>query len=212
MLQESSLEKTFREDKEHRDAAVAAAKKKELDEKAEEKRMEKIIFPYLDSLRDQLIEKNILSFWSFPDRSGFEKLKGLSHDDIKKLIKSDIDKYKNRNIAEFNIDFFHDDKADSYQKQAKIHIVVKILLVVITDKGKLDYKAGTELDFHWTGEDFKITKFSLKLLRRLLIAVDQRLLKGVSLMSTGMPLSYIIKDAKKIRLDLSDVLTPLAGL
>ena len=61
-------------------------KNKELEDT---KRAAKIIVPYLKLLEQQLDDKH-LSFWTFPDRAGFKKIKQTNFQEIQKLVKSDV--------------------------------------------------------------------------------------------------------------------------
>jgi hypothetical protein len=62
--------------------------------------------------------------------------------------------------------------------------------------------------FVWKTEDFKTTKFSFKLLEEIMRPVYNVKYDCTSLM--GFQISDVIKDLKKNKVDLSDILKPLA--
>lgn len=69
----------------------------------EQERIDEIIENHLNSLDKQLKEKKLFSFWVFPDKKSFKKLNKMNSTDVQKMIKKDVDKYKNRKIAKISI-------------------------------------------------------------------------------------------------------------
>lgn len=206
---ESNLQRISREFDEKKAQDLAAEKQRLLDADEEKKRMESIVYPYLDNLKDQMDEKNVLWFWAFPDRSGFKKYKNLSYDEMQTYIKKNPEKYANRKIANFSLIMYHRSKDTSY-KEAGILFGVGIVMYPIKLNGDLDKKKAWGCDFMWTLKDFKLTKFSLKLLERVMIALADKKMTCTSL--TGFPISYIIQEFKKLKYNFDDCLSPLAGL
>ena len=211
--QEDRYDRIKREGREQRAQEIEDKKQKELDRITEEKRLEKITIPYVENLKEQLLEKNLIYFWTFPDRSGFTKYQDLSVGGMQKFLYSNVDKYKNRLVASFRIIFCKDNGSGLFdQSKKKMRIIINIGVFEIDKNGKLGGKDNFwGLDFHWTDKDFKTTKFSFKLMHRLLIPVSEELLTGISLFSTGLPITQILEQAKKLKLNLNDALTPLAG-
>lgn len=64
-------------------------------------------------------------------------------------------------------------------------------------------------DMAWKLDDFKTTKFSFKLLEIIYREVESKRKICPSLL--GIPLTRIIEDLKKRRVDFSDTLKPLKG-
>ena len=206
---ESSFNKRLREGREQDKKEIEDKKQKELARIAEEKRMDKLIIPYLDNLQEQLVEKNLLHFWTFPDESGFIKYKNIKFKDIQKFINKDIDKNINRNIASISILFYHNDNPTSMYRLENIYMKVSIAVFPIDNDGIFNGKnKAWGADFIWYQDDFKITKFSFKLTKVILNPVGN----GKRYPSIlGIPLTYIVNDLKKMSIDFGDTLAPLAG-
>jgi hypothetical protein len=62
----------------------------------------------------------------------------------------------------------------------------------------------------WKTEDFATTKFSFKLAEEIMRPVVDEKFDCTSLM--GFQITDVIKDLKKIKVDLSDILKPLANV
>jgi hypothetical protein len=207
---ENTLAKTIREYKEKEKREAEEKKQKEIDDKKENARKEEIIIPYLEKLDKQLNEKNLGSFWTFPDRSSFKKING-SFEKIEKMVKKDLDKYANRQIAYFAIRSFHKSKKDSLLRQYGTLLGVKMSIFHIDSEGNLDGDhKPTGCDYMWTDEDFKTTKFSFKLLERLMHPVAEHKIKCTSIF--GFHISFIIKKMERLGVDFSDILNPLANV
>ena len=207
--QEDRYDRIKREGREQRSHEAQDKKQKELDRIAEEKRMDKLIIPYLDNLQEQLVEKNLLQFWTFPDEPGFIKHKDIKFKDIQKFINKDIDKNINRNIASISILFYHNDKPTSMYRLENIYMKVSIAVFPIDNIGIFNGKnKAWGADFIWYQDDFKITKFSFKLTKVILNPVGN----GKRYPSIlGIPLTYVVNDLKKMGIDFGDTLDPLPG-
>lgn len=207
---ETPLAKIVRLRKEKEADAIKEAKQKELDRVAEEKRMEKLVIPYLDHLQEQIVEKELLSFWTFPDEPGFKKIKNMTVKQMQAFINKNIDKYKNRNVALISISFNHHDKPTSIMRKAGFYFALDISIFPIDKHGILN---GADdawgADISWKLEDFKTTKFSFKLLETILNPVAKRVRIFTSLL--GFPATYVIDELKKIKIKFDKVLKPLPG-
>jgi hypothetical protein len=207
---ENTLAKTIREYKEKEKREAEEKKQKEIDDKKEKARKAGVIYPYLEKLDKQLDEKNIGDFWTFPDRSGFKKING-SFEKIEKMVKKDLDKYANRQIAYFTIYSFHKSKETGMHRKAGIWLGVTMAIFHIDKNGNLrGANQPTGCDYMWTDEDFKTTKFSFKLLERLMHPVAEHKIKCTSIF--GFHISFIIKKMEKLGVDFSDILNPLANV
>lgn len=205
---ESVYDRVMRESREKEAAEAVALIKKENEQKADDARVHKLILKHLDDLQDQIEEKNLLSFWTFPDQSGFKKVKGLTYDKMQKLIFSDTDKYKNRKICNISISFFHNDPDTHVFRKAGIYLNVSIDVIPIEADGTMSEKPWGG-DMCWELDDFKTTKFSFKLIEIIYREVESKRKIFPSLL--GISVTRIIKDLEKQGVDFEGVLKPLKG-
>jgi hypothetical protein len=208
---ESNAMRRFREMNEASAKAANDAKDKILFEKNEKIRIRKIILPYLDSLYEQLEKKDLFSFWTFPDRKGFKKIHHTGYFDLQYMIDENPDMYKNRTIVEVNMRTYHDESVGSSYEELGVMLGISIGIFYIDKHGVFNGDNNSYgLDFTWHYEDFKITKFSFKLLEKIIQLVVARKVYGVALI--GMQLEEVIERLKKVKVSLNDVLSPLAGV
>lgn len=210
---ETILERVVREREEKEKKERKNKKQKEIDRLKEIERCKSIVMPYLDNLEEQINNKKAWSFWTFPDRSGFKKLKDMSPKEMQNIINEDPEKYKNRRLAYISMMTYHRDTDPTlFTVKLGILFAVGISIRCIDDKGVLSKKSGDcwGCDFRWTLDDFKTTKFSFKLIEKIMIPVAEKRKTCTSL--TGTDITDIIKDLEKKKYDFSDVLKPLAGL
>ena len=212
VIEEDSLDKRIRLRKEKRVKEASDAKQKIVDDANEQKRMENIIFPYLDKLSESLKEKKSFTFWTFPDRSGFKKIKNYDYKEIQKFLDKDPGKYADRNIIHFSIITYHRSNDDSKYsfKTMGTFLGVSILVNPIDKNGKMKNVGSWGGKFIWKAKDFKITKLSFKLLERIMEIVVSDHMSFASL--TGTNITDLLIDFKRSGYDLSDVLSPLAGV
>ena len=206
---ETPLAKIIRLRKEKEAKEIKDAKDKALAKIAEEKRLEKLVIPYLDKLQDQIVEKDLLSFWTFLDEPGFKKIKYMSVDNMKKFISKDSERYKNGRVALISMSFHHHDKPNTTIRAAGYYFAVSISVFAIDKNGVLDDSKAWGADLAWGLEDFKTTKFSFKLIETILKPVGKRKATFASLL--GFPITKVINDLKEIKVKFDKVLTPLAG-
>lgn len=207
---ESTFAKVSREMDEAAEKKIQDAKQKEIDKKAEVKRLEKLVIPYLDTLQDQIVEKGLLSFWTFTDEPGFKKIKNMTFEDMQKFINKDIDKYKNKKVVDISILFHHHDKLSDPVRKVGYYLTIGISVFPIDKNGVLNGDDNAwGADLAWRLEDFKTTKFSFKLIETILRPVGKR--KAVFPSLLGFPITSIIEDLKKIKVNFDKVLVPLAG-
>ena len=89
------------------------------------------------------------------------------------------------------------------------HIVINIAVFKIDVDGS--FKDSWGCTFHWKNADFKTTKFSFKLIERILIPVSKKI-KTCSSIASGTSITSLIKDLEKKGINFDDVLNPLAGV
>lgn len=206
---ESTYEERERVRNEKREKEKQKEKQKELDIIAEKEHAIKIITPYMASLDNQLTEKKLNSFWVFPDRSGFKKINGMTFTKMQKFIYQDVDKYKDRKLCKFSIiDYYKDEKKN--KEPNHYWLVVDLTVYHIDDTGNmLDTYENWGCTYAWKDQDFKLTKFSFKLLEKIMYLVVEKKFQNESIL--GIPLTSVIKHLEKKGIDFSD-LSPLAGL
>jgi hypothetical protein len=175
------------------------------DKKIENKNTE-IISDHISKIIKSLKEKKIFSFWTFADRSGFKKIKNMSFKDMQKTMKSDVEKYKNRQICEIKI------MTHSKPNEYGTWLVVGIWAITTDNEANMEGKGVKDngCGIKWTIDDFKVTKFSLKLVEAIMHVIADG--KHSCSSMTGFHIEKILKDLKNKKIDLSDHLSPLAGL
>lgn len=183
----------------------AAAKQKLIDDAKEKKRMESIVIPYIENLEKQLREKESHVFWTFPDRSGFKKIR-TSHKELQKTIYEDIKKYADRKVLAVRV-IPHN---DSWSEKHGVYLNCAVSVYNIDKKGRIigDNKAGCLIG--WKLEDFKISKFSFKLLERIIDPIEKK--KYICNAVIGIPLAFVLKNLEELGYNFDDVLSPLAGV
>ncbi len=168
---------------------------------------------YMDSLHDQLEEKDLWSFWVFPDRSGFIKIKISTEEKFEKIISKEVNKYKNRWVVNIRLaDLHNETDPTSHRVREGIMLMLKINAHLLDENAKIScVRSGRQsCNIAWTVDDFKVTKISFKLIERLMYTM---LKTGRTCpFFTGYPLRDLIEEFEKDGYDFSDVLNPLAGL
>lgn len=206
---ESSYIKRIREGREERAKQAADKIQKEKDEKIEEKRMHKLLIPYLDKLQGQLVEKNLLYFWVYPDQPGFIKHNNLTVSKLQKLFFQDVEKYKNRLIASISIGFYHHDEHKD-KRFKKIYMTTSIEVIHIDKYGKMHgEKEPWGCNMAWYADDFKTTTFSFKLMEIIYRQTAARVIRRTSIF--GFPATDIIHELQEKGQDFGNVLKPLPG-
>jgi hypothetical protein len=165
-----------------------------------------IVREYIDKLDKSLKEKDLQSFWTFADRSGFKKIKNMSFKDMQTALKEDVKKYANRKLCDITIATYPEpDKYGTY-------LLVDILVIFTDDEANMKGKNCTtnSCAFLWSIEDFKLTKFSLKLVEAIMHPIADNIHTCTSF--TGFHVTKVINDLRKKGVDLSDHIIPLPGL
>lgn len=177
-----------------------------INDKSVEDRNTQIISDHIQKLHKSIKEKGIFSFWTFADRTGFKKIKGMSFNDMQKSMKSDTDRYRNRQLCEIKIQTHL--KPDEYGTW----LVVSIWSITTDNMANMEGKAvkNNGCTFKFDESDFRVTKFSFKLLEAIVHVVADGRHSCSSF--TGFHIKKVLKDLKRKKIDLSDYLTPLAGL
>jgi hypothetical protein len=150
----------------------------------------------------------MLSFWTFADRKGFKKFSG-SDKKIDKMLKGDINKYRNRQLAEYVIQFHHNEKENSIFRSNGQWLNVTIRVFNIDNDGvRIGKNKFHECSITWKDADFGVSKFSLKLAEKFLKPLADNKVNCSSIF--GLTLRFVIDHYKeKVGMDFSDVLQPL---
>lgn len=159
---------------------------------------------HLDKI-DTYLEKNkLFSFYYFPDEKGFKnKISG----DIEKIIKKDVDKYKERSVARISICTNHREP-NSLPMKHGILVTIQIIIFKIENNGKLKQFDNNGIVVRWEEDDFNTGKLSFKLIERLMrIVYSKRYSRGSE--SLGTKLSKMVGEIKKKGIPIDDVLEPL---
>lgn len=182
--------------------------------------LEEIITIYLKKLEKQLQEKNLLNFFIFSDN--FNKIIGVTYDNIETFLKQDVKKYANRCICYVNIDpNYKSSKKNVYDKNIWLSVNIKILHI-----GAKCNIIGKKINSHccdiiWQANDFLTTKFTFKLLETIVhILVENNYNYIINpqqyidyrigfIPNSGYTISCIIRDLKIKGHDISTVLSPL---
>jgi hypothetical protein len=210
---ESTLMRISREMNEAAEKTTNDAKDKIKFEKNEKIRIRKIILPYLDNLISQIDEKDLSNFWTFPDRTGFKKLYKQTHSlsELQEILNENLDMYKNRDIVRIKIMPFHGENVGSSYEKIGLMLAVGIVKFYIDKNGIVNGNHDSYgLDFSWRYDDFKISKFSFKLLETIMQIVVNNKLMGPGII--GMSLFNVIKRITAKKIDIKSVLNPLAGV
>lgn len=178
--------------------------------KRPQKEIDDVIKQHLDKLDEKLGDD--IRFWTFPDLKGFKRIPMRTIKEMQEYIKKDVDKYRNRKVCEISIAFRHRSDRDSFCRQHGIWLTASILVMGIDENGNLQGKKNFNnmCAIRWEEEDFRVSKLSFKLLNKIMHLVADDKHKCVDIY--GIPLHKIVADLKKKNIDLSDVLSPLAGI
>ena len=209
-LEEGSLKRRFRIRRENEAKEAKAKIKAEEEAKKEEARKHKIIYKYMTKLAAKLKEDDSTHFWVWADKPGFKKLI-LDYVDVKEALALDPEQYKKRHIAQFQIMLRHDKHGEERLfGDPDTWISVLITVYPLNDKAQLGVLRPNSCIFAWTTDDFKITKFSFKLLEAIMriVAAQELRYEGLS----GNPLSHLLGVLKKRKFKLDHMFKPLAGV
>jgi hypothetical protein len=91
-----------------------------------------------------------------------------------------------------------------------VRLAVGITVFPIDKTGTFVINKSYSCDLSWDDMDFKVTKFSFKLLEKFIEPIVKYRMSYPSII--GTPIRYIIKEIESKKVDLSDVLKPLAGV
>jgi hypothetical protein len=207
---ESIYDRVEREMREKEQKEIDEKKQIEHDRLKEEERKEKIIMKYLTKLDAKFDETQSTHFWSFPDRSGFKKLYATKLE-MEKFLSKTPEKYKNRKIAYFSVSFYHDSPKTSVFRQDGIWMGASVIIYTLDNDAKFSKKKKIwGCRWMWKTDDFKLTKFSFKLLETIMYPISEKITTCESLM--GLPITYVVELLEKKGVDFGDVLQPLANV
>ena len=211
-LEEGSLSRRFKLD-DKKEAKEAKAKiKAEEEAKKETERTDKIIYKYLTKLDQKFKETDTTHFWVWADRSDFKKII-KNKTEMQVTISKNPEKYIGKHIANFSIQLEHKSKGkERLFGDPDRWMSILLELYTIDKNGKISGSNDPFWACHWVWltDDFKITKFSFKLLERIMRIVNTKKVQWPSL--GGFSLHHVIKDIREKKFKIDDVLQPLAGV
>jgi hypothetical protein len=207
---ESPFGKFMREAKEQEIKDLQDKKEKEILALEEKKKNEDIIRIYLDKLQKQLRDKKLTVFHTFPDKPGFKKYTG-GEAFVENFVAKDPAKYANQKIAVFNI-LFHQNKEDSINRSVGNWLTVAMNVFCPNEKGKMRHREYIvhSANYVWRIQDFKITRFTFKLIEAIMHPVVNKKADYTSF--SGLFLSFVISDLEKRGFKMKEFLNPLAGI
>jgi hypothetical protein len=178
--------------------------------KRPQKEIDDVIKQHLDKLEEKLGDDVL--FWTFPDLKGFKRIHMSTLREMQAYIKEDVNKYKNRKVCEISIAFRHRAGRDSFLRKQGIWLTASVLVMGIDENGELRNKKNFNnmCAIRWEEEDFRVSKLTFKLLNEIMHLVAEDKHQCIDLY--GISLHKVIADIKKKNIDLSDVLSPLAGI
>lgn len=175
-------------------------------EKKEKERQQKVITKYLDKLEAQVKEKEIKNFWVFMDAPGFKKISTLNKEDMQIFIFKNPEKFVNRQLAHIRMEFYQNDNS---LKQNGTFLFVAMAVYNIDKQGTLEGDHEAEIcRIIWKANDFKLTKFSLKLIEAMIRPVAAGKVDVISYY--GQTITSVIKKFKDHGVNLYKYCEPLA--
>jgi hypothetical protein len=205
--EESAYAKIKREREEKEAQEEKARKQAEKDAKAEKKRKEAIIFPYLDKLMKKLKDTIGNGYWFFIEKDRIKRIKE-STVEMKEILMNNSKKYAGKYIGKFTVYTYHKDPSDADYRSWGVYMGSQIGIFKVDKDGSIMSTGSWGCHFRWETDDFKLTKFSLKLIERLALALFETRMSCASI--TGMSISWVLQQLEKKGYDFSDVLSPLA--
>ncbi|MGL5934543.1 MAG: hypothetical protein ACRCZI_02855 [Cetobacterium sp.] len=210
---ESSLARRTRERKEREATAKETKKQEEIKAKKEEDRKHKIIYKYVDKLSEKLKEKfnnydgytNGYRIWV--DKPNAKLSKPLNY--YQDLLKKKPEKYKDKRYAEIYVKCYHKEHGKPTLLFRDPDTWIDASIKVFTVKNE-KWVATLACKWTWRTDDFKLSKFSFKLMNKLLDVINKDIYTCGHL--AGEPLSFMIKNMEKRGVDFGDLLQPLANV
>jgi hypothetical protein len=213
---EATIDRISREMDEKEAKDIKEAKDKIINDKLELKRQAGIIRPYLDKLEANLKEKHDDHFWVFADKKVFKKIH-MNTDNMKKMLKDNNEKYKNRPLVEVTIFFHQNEKDTSIHRNSDVWFTVDIITFYLDEKCQLSGSGyngrgnpNGSINIGWKTPDFRITKFTMKFVKELMYRALEAKFNMIAF--GGLSVSRLLKNAAKKGINLDDFLVPLAGV
>lgn len=166
---------------------------------------EQVVHDYMVKLAKTIKEKDLDAFWTFADRSGFKKIKNMTFNEMRDAMKEDIETYKNRQLVHIKIN------THIPSNQHGTHLFVNILVIFTDNEANIKGRSvrTNSCTMIWNTDDFKFTKFSLKLVEEIIEPIAEQIHSCGSF--TGFSIKYVVDSLKKKKVFLKHI-SPLAGL
>ncbi|MGL5934912.1 MAG: hypothetical protein ACRCZI_04740, partial [Cetobacterium sp.] len=208
---ESSLQRRIREKKEKEQLETKKQKELEKAEEKEESRKHKIIYKYMENLEKKLTDKfgkHNQGYWFWNDNPK-EKIFNKSITEFQNIVNKTPDKYKGKQLIDVTFIPYHNKRHEKHifkSQDTWLSCVIK----VYTTNDKNQMKVANSCNWTWRTDDFKLSKFSFKLLNFLIKVIAAGTYTCGQL--SGEPLSFMVKNMKKRGVDFGDLLQPLANV
>lgn len=176
--------------------------------KASNEHNEEVIKKYMEKIDSKIKENKLESFWIFPE-TGFTKKYRKTFTEIEKMTKKSPEKYSGKTILDIKLMTLHNDY-ESIPGKKGAWLVVDISAFPIGEKGELLNREGWGIGIQWKEEDFKIGKFTFKMLEHLADIMYKKKLEITG--SFGMRFKSFLKELKSEKINIDSYLTPLEEL
>jgi hypothetical protein len=153
---------------------------------------------YLKTERDSLREKQLTDFWVLCDTDVFKPIKGLSEQQVEKILMDDIEKYGKRKIASIRIAF------NVSKKYANIFYISFVIVVMkISSKGELKTLNQKTLCINYDADDLNIRKFKMSDVKRFLKLCKNGILNSDTM--NGIYLKHALEKLEKKKITLDEI-------
>lgn len=208
---EHPFDAIVRKRKEKELAEQQAKIQEELNAKKEEERKHKIIYNYMEKLAPkfkELFGKDSNGYRVWVDAPSKKITKPPKY--FRDLLDKSPEKYKDKKYAEIYLKPHHKDhgKQTGLFRDPDTWIDCNIKVFKVGKNGKWTATYGCK--WTWRTDDFKVSKFSFKLINKLIEVVSNNIYTCGQL--SGEPLSFMIKNMKKRGVKFGELLQPLTGV
>lgn len=176
--------------------------------KASNEHNEEVIKKYMEKIDSKIKENKLESFWIFPE-TGFTKKYRKTFTEIEKMTKKSPEKYSGKTILDIRLMTLHNDY-ESIPGKKGAWLVVDISAFPINKIGEMINDDSWGIGIQWKEEDFKIGKFTFKMLEHLADIMYKKKLEITG--SFGMRFKSFLKQLKLEKINIDSYLTPLEDL
>ena len=209
---ESSLQRRIREKREKEQLEIQKQKELQIAEEKEEVRKHKIIYKYMENLEKKLTDKfgkHNQGYWIWLDKPK-EKIFNKAVTYFQDVVDKNPDIYKGKQLVDVTFIPYHNKRHEKHIfKSPDTWISCNIKVYTVDNNGKLPNKPSG-CNWTWWTDDFKLSKFSFKLLNFLIKVIAAGTYTCGQL--SGEPLSFMVRNMKTRGVKFGDLLQPLANV